>query len=441
MWWKSKFVLFSVCSQLIFLALFSFSAGVKAEKNTPDGFVIEADRVVGSGLFVSVIKQETSTNDGKPMLRFQYKSATIYGMRLTKQVNSPKGAVSISLKAKGPVTVKGMTVDTTAISFKGACIKASETIPELGMDNVVMVAHYMNTEESDIDRLSLATISGNAEPAVPGKLKILQDLSMVPLNQLDKEIEKISSGHLPLTCADGAKDGKSSGIGKITDPLKDMVGGVTNPLEPILNPLDPVLQPLEPVLNPLDPVLKPLDPVLKPLEPVLKPLEPVIKPLEPVLKPLKPVLKPVEPVLKPLKPVLKPLDPVLKPVEPILKPLDPITKPIDSLQDPAGGATGTVEQHLQSACDQIKDAKGIITKELALDLIDDAIKKKLTLTTVCQSDSAVTTELKQWENSLLKSLGLLNIFGKLIPIDPEQELYNIRDTIAKKDNGAIVFKP
>jgi hypothetical protein len=439
MWWKSKFVLFSLCLQLMFLALFSFGDGAKAEANTTDGFIIKADRVVGSGMFVTIVNQETSTNDGKPMLRFQYKSATIYGMRLTKQVETPKGTISITLKAKGPVTVKGMTVDTTAISFKGACVKASETIPELGMDNVVMVAHYMNTEDSDIESLVLSTTSGKTETTEPSKLQILQDLSVLPLNQLDKEIERISSGHLPLMCEDGSKNGQSSSvIGKITDPLKDVTGVVTNPLEKVLSPLDPVLKTLDPVLQPVDPVLKPLDPVLKLLDPVLKLLDPVLKPVEPVLKPLDPVLKPVKPVLKPLDPVLKPMEPVLKPEDPVTKTLDPFLPAPDQK---VGGATGTVEQTLQSACVQIKDAKGEITKELALALIDEAIEKKLSLTTICQSDSSLTTELQKWEEGLLKSLGLLNIFGKIIPQDPNQQLYQIRDKIAKENNGAIIFKP
>jgi hypothetical protein len=76
-----------------------------------------------------------------------------------------------------------------------------------------------------------------------------------------------------------------------------------------------------------------------------------------------------------------------------------------------------------------------------LDLIDEAIDKKLTLTTICQNDSLVTTELQKWETGLLKSLGPLNLLGKLIPQDPNQQLYQFRDKIAKEDNGAIIFKP
>ncbi|MEH7335393.1 hypothetical protein V7161_22485 [Neobacillus drentensis] len=397
MWWKSKFILLSCSLTLMFLSICSLGKSAHAEKLDTDGFIIEADRVVGSGMTASIVKQETTENDQKPMLRFQYQSATIYGMRLTKLVDSANGPVSITLKASGPVTVKGMTVDTTAISFKGACINASETVPELGMEDVVMVAHYMKAEDSLIEKLVLNTISGNAGTEKPGKLQVLQDLSLLPLNQLDKEIEKISAGHLPLTCTDGSKTDASSGsIGKITDPIQDVIDVVTNPL-------DPVTKPLEPILKPLDPVTKPLEPILKPLEPITKPLEPVLKPLEPVVKPLEPMLKPLEPVIS--------------------------------------GTTEKVEQVVKSVCEQMEDEKGVIHKELALALIDEAIEKKLPLNKVCQTNTSLTKELQSWEESLLKSLGLIDLLGKVIIQDPIQQLNKMRDKISKTKDGAIIFTP
>ncbi|MGG3467813.1 hypothetical protein ABES02_10055 [Neobacillus pocheonensis] len=383
MWWKSKIILFSCSLTLIFLTVCSLGNSVFAEKLDTDGFIIEADRVVGSGMTASIVKQETSENDKKPMLRIQYQSATIYGMRLTKLVESGKGPISISLKANGPVTVKGMIVDTTAISFKGACIHASESLPEIGMEDVVMVAHYMKSDDSFIEKLVLSTLSGNAGAEKPDKLKILQDLSLIPLNQLDKEIEKISTGHLPLTCTDGSSTNQSSGaIGKVTDPIQDVIDVVT----------------------------KPLDPVTKPLEPILKPLDPVTKPLEPILKPLKPVVKPLDPVLKPLDPVIS-------------------------------GTTEKVDKVVKTVCERMVDAKGVITKELALDLIDDSIAKKVPLNNVCQSNTSLTKELQSWEEGLLKSLGLINLLGKVILQDPMEQLNKMREKVSEAKDGAIIFTP
>ncbi|MGG3562708.1 hypothetical protein ABES03_14030 [Neobacillus rhizosphaerae] len=388
MWWKSKYFVINICIQLLFLSFFPFSSDAKAESTANEGFVIEADRVVGSGMTASIVKRETSERDQKPMLRFHYKSAVIYGMRLTKQLESSNGPVTITLKAKGPVTVKDMTVDTTAISFKGACVKASEIVPELGMENVVMNAHYMESENSIIDQLVLNTVAGKQGAPHPDQSKLLQDLSMLPINQLDKEIEKISNGHLPLTCEDGGKGEESSvSIGGVTDPLSDVVGVVTKPLEPVLEPLEPVLKPLEPVLKPLEPVLKPLEPVLKPVEPVTKPLEPVLKPVEPIVT----------------------------------------------------GTKEKVDQVVQTTCEQLKNANGVITKELALDLIDEAISKKLPLNSICQDDTTLTKELQSWEKSLLSSLGLVDLLGKVLNVDPVQQLKKIREEIAKEKEGAIVY--
>ncbi|MEH7501951.1 hypothetical protein V7152_07865 [Neobacillus drentensis] len=191
------------------------------------------------------------------MLRIHYKSAMIYGMKLTKQVNSPKGAVSISLKANGPVMVKNMTVDTTALSFKGACIKAADTVPELGMEHMVMVTHFMESENSIIKQLVLNTVSGQSTAPKPGKLKIIQDLSMLPVNELNTELEKITNGHLPLTCDDSSKTVESpDGIGKITEGIPDVTEVVTNPLKSIPKPLESIV---EPILKPLEPVTKLLE--------------------------------------------------------------------------------------------------------------------------------------------------------------------------------------
>jgi hypothetical protein len=362
----------------------------KAAETATDGFIIEADRVVGSGMTADIVKQETSEKDQKPMLRFHYKSAVIYGMKLTKQLETPNGTVTISLKATGPVTVKDMTVDTTAISFKGACVNAAETVPELGMEQVVMAAHYMESEDSIIEQLVLETVTGKMGPPQPEKSKLLQDLSSLPANQLNQEIKKISEGHFPLTCADRAKGEDSSGpIGKVTDPLPDVIEVVTNPLDPVLEPLDPILDPLDPVLKPLEPVLKPLEPVLKPLEPVLKPLDPVTKPLEPVVT----------------------------------------------------GTTEKVVEVVQSACVQLKNANGVITKELALTLIDEALSKKVSLTSLCQNDGTLTKELQSWEKSLLNSLGLVDLLGKIIIQDPVQQLIKMREKVVKEKDGAILFTP
>jgi hypothetical protein len=431
MWWKSKVFLFSICLHLILLSLSTFSGEVRAEDNGTEGFIIEADRVVGSGVTATLVSQETSANPGKPMLRFQYEFATIYGMKLTKQVKSGKGAVSITLQANGPVTVKDMTVDVTEISFNGVCLKAGDTIPELGMDNIVMVAHYMNTTDSVIKQLRLNTGNGEAGVKKPGKLKVLEDLSMIPLSQLNKEIERITSGHLPLTCEQGEES-----VGINTDPIKDVIEVVQNPVDSVLDPLNPIVNPIKQVLEPLEPVLEPLKPILKPIKPVLKPIKPVLDQLDPILKPIEPVLKPIKPVVEPIEPILKPLEPVLKPIESVLEPIEPILEPITEPLEPVVGSGVEIAK---TTCEALSDAKGVITKELALELIDEAIEKKVSLSSICQGDDALVTTMLKWDEDLLSSLGISDLLGKLISINPMEQLYKKRTYIEKQADGTVVF--
>ena len=423
MWWKTKFILIVCCLTLMCLPLLSPANSIKAAENSnTEGFIIEADKVVGTGMKASIVKQETSTSNSKPMLRIQYESATIYGMKLTKPVSTGKGTVSITLSANGPVTVYGMTVDTTAISFKGACLKAGETIPELGMENVVMVAHYMKSENSIIEQLVLNTVNGNAQPNKPGQLQILQDLAVLPLSQLDKEIEKMTSGQLPLACSDGSiQEEASAGTG--IEQLPDGIGVVTDPLEPVLDPLEPILDPVTKPLEPiLDPVTKPLEPIL---DPVTKPLEPI---LEPITKPLEPI---VDQVTKPLEPIV---DTVTKPVKPIV---DTVTKPLEPI---VSGTVGAADQVVQTVCTKVRDANGVITKQLALELMDEAISKKIPLNQVCQENKSVLQMVGNLEDSLLKSLGMVDLFGKILG-DPIDVLYKMRDKVLKKPDGAIIYSP
>ncbi|WP_026573193.1 hypothetical protein [Bacillus sp. UNC438CL73TsuS30] len=422
MWWKSRLFLCSVCLHIMFLTIFSISGKVKAETNEADGFIIKADRVIGTGMTASIVKQETSTNDGKIMLRLHYDSATIYGMRLVKQVNSPKGPVSITLKANGPVEVKGMTVDTTAISFQGACIKASESVPKLGMENVVMVAHYMNNADSSIKQLVLNTISGQVGGPQPGKLGILQGLGKLSGQKLNQEIERISKGHFPLTCEEGAAEqGKN---GKITDPVNDVVGVGTKRLEPVTKVVDPVTKPLEPVTKVVDSVTEPLDPVTKVVDSVTKPLDPVTKPLDPVTKVVDSVTKVVDSVTKPLERVVKPVEPVVKTVEPVVT-----------------DTKKKVEETVQSVCERLDDEKGVISKELALDLIDEALKKQVALGAVCSDNASETEWLEEWNDGLLESLGLLDLLGRLKLDDPVEQLEKMRDLVSKEKDGVILFQP
>lgn len=116
-----------------------------------DGFVIEADRVEGVMGIPGIINGETSTQKNKLMLRLTFSKATIYGLTITKVLNTPNGPVTIHFKSTGPVELTNMAVDVTKIEFGG--IYLPNKLGELGMKNVLLVAHKQTANEAILPAL------------------------------------------------------------------------------------------------------------------------------------------------------------------------------------------------------------------------------------------------------------------------------------------------
>ena len=347
---KNRIFLVMLSLQLAALSFFPFIEKANAATNDPEGFIIQADRVVGENMKAMVVAGETSGSNSKPMLRITYDSAQIYGMRLTKQFTTPGGTVSITMKASGPVHIKGMQVDASAISFKGACVHAARVIPNAALEGVTMVAHSMNAANSSLDQLKLQTVNGNGGVQKPGTLKILQELGTMPFEQMNKEIKKITSGQLPLTCEGASEEDELSGeledtvgtvtdpaddlldevagpldgtIGKVTDPLDDTIGKVTDPLKDTVGKVtDPLKDTIGKVTGPLeDTVGKVTDPLKDTIGKVTDPIE------DTVSKVTTPVEETVGKVTEPVKDVVKETtDTAKKVTEPVA---EPVKKTVD----------------------------------------------------------------------------------------------------------------
>ncbi|MFT9598958.1 hypothetical protein [Mesobacillus sp.] len=425
---KHRLFLVVMCIQLAALSLFPFIEKVDAAVNDAEGFIIQADRVVGENMKAMVVAGETSGSNAKPMLRITYDSAQIYGMRLTKQFATPGGTVSITMKASGPVSIKGMQVDASAISFKGACVYAGKVIPNAALEGVTMVAHSMNAANSSLDKLKLQTVNGNGGVQKPGTLKILQDLGSMPFEQMNKEIEKITSGQLPLTCKSPSEEGENSEVvedtvGAVTDPVDDLLDEVTDPLEKVTNPLE------ETVGNVTDSLKDTIGNVTDPLEDtvgiVTDPLKDTIgKVTDPLKDTVDKVTTPVEEtvgtVTEPVKDVVKETTDMTKKVT------EPVVEPVKK----------TVDETAKTACEKLEAVNGKITKELALELIDKALAEKKMLDELCPTDATLTAQLEKWTEGLLDSLGLLSLLG-LKPSEEEQ-LKKMREAILKEPDGSII---
>jgi hypothetical protein len=387
------------------------------------GFVIQADQVVGKDMTASIVFTETSGNDKVPMLRIHYREAEIYGMKLTKQLNTPQGPVSITLKAAGPVRMNGMTVDTSAISVKGACLRATETIPQAGLKDVTMLVHYMNAEGSNIDQLMLQTLEGNQGPPKPQKAQILADLALLPYTQAVKEIEQISAGKKPLIC-----DSPQEGTAKDNPVTPDVTGGILDgktqqgallpgvpqenlPGKEVGKVIDGTVDQIkEPISNVIQPVTGITDPLTKPVEDAVGK---TVKPInEKVVKPIK------EKVIKPVNErVIKPVDE--KVIKPVKKKIEPVTKP--------------VEETVAASCKRLNDSKGVITKQLGLDLIDQALKEDKALTALCSGKASETKMLADLEDGLTDKLGLGFLFKT--PGNDEQRLKKMKERLQKENNN------
>ncbi|WP_409304310.1 hypothetical protein [Peribacillus sp. SCS-155] len=474
----------------IFLISFPFGHAGFAQNTDMEGFIIEADRVIGEDMTASLVYTETSKKDKSPMLRFRYKQATIYGMRLTKQFSSPNGVVSLTMHAQGPVTMSGMTVDASAISFKGACIHAAKTVPQAGLNHVTMMVHYMHADSSNLEQLKMQTVSGEVGPNSLPPAKIIQDLALLPASQIRDEINKIMEGKLPLTCSDETakiKDnllnvGGIPGIGKNplvkifdkfagnTSPLDGTVESATGPLDSIANPLtEPLTSELQPVLDTLKPVthvLKPVTDRLKPATGELKPITDQLKPVTDQLKPVTDQLKPVTDKLHPITGKLQPVRDTLKTVKDQAKPLtEKVKKTADnakSVEKKVEAAVKPAEKTIVSAveettsaivktgekkktvkdddaCTRFQEADETVTKEVASELMEKALKENKPLTDVCGSNKAVQEKLDSFGKELIQELGLNKLLVNVLnPPSQEEKLTAIIDNLEKKQDGALL---
>ncbi|WP_423409288.1 hypothetical protein AABM38_04250 [Heyndrickxia sp. MSNUG] len=423
---KNKLILFILIIQLAALSFFPFIQKAGASTYDAGGFIIQADRVVGENMKAMIIMGEKAGSEAEPMLRITYDSVQIYGMKLTKQLQTAGGTVSITMKASGPVHINGMQVDTSAISFKGACVHAAKLMPSAALEDVTMVAHSMNADSSSLDQLQLQTINGDGGVQKPGNLKILQDLSSMPFEQMKKEIGKITSGQLPLTCdGDLLKDGKvADGIGGITDPVLD---GVTDPISEVTDPLEDTVGKITDPLK--DTVGKITDPLKDTVGKVTDPLKDTVGK---VTTPVKDTVgKVVDGVVSP---VIGEADKVTAPVKETVKTTAETAKAVT--QPAVEPVKKTVDQTAKTACEKLSEANGQLTKELSLELIDQALKENKALKELCPEDAALTKQLENWTEGMLESLGLLSLLG--VKPSEEDQLKKMREAILKEPDGTVI---
>lgn len=131
-----------------------------AESPATDGFIIEADRVEGVMLPPGITAGDTAIKQNQVMLRLQYADVTIYGLKITKVLQTPEGPVTIHMNAPGPIQLKNMKDDATKVDF--GSIYVPEKAGQIGMKNVRLVAHQQLADNADLPGLDLSMETGAA---------------------------------------------------------------------------------------------------------------------------------------------------------------------------------------------------------------------------------------------------------------------------------------
>ncbi|MDN4524438.1 hypothetical protein [Fictibacillus fluitans] len=360
----------------------------KASGENDEGFVISADRVEGGIMIPQVVMGETSTGKSKPMIRFQYRNATLYGMKLTKVLSTDEGPVTVIMQAHGPVHMTNMSADASAFSLKGACLTAGKPIPDPGLKKVTMLVHKMEASKGELDRLTLTTVKGNHGQQRPDAPKVLQDLASLPLLEAKEAVGKLMNGHLPLTCEDKKEEKENSSV-KPSSPFDDAKKALPVPSKVAIKKPD----------------AKPDKPDTKHI------VKHVKKPLDDAADPVKRAKKPLKDVADPVKRVKKPIDNVAKPVKDhVEKPVKKVSKVINKTKETANRETKkikkTVQQTKQQLCSETGKLNGSVPKMFGLRLIDEAQKEKVALSSLCPNDKAATKQLKIVQSQLLKNLNL-----------------------------------
>ncbi|HET7627017.1 MAG TPA: hypothetical protein VFK44_01395 [Bacillales bacterium] len=189
---------------MAFLAVPIGGQDAAAAGESPHGFVIHANRISGDMLPPTIV-----VKNGRPLLRFRYRSAVIRGLSMTKQLATPEGPMTVKVHAAS-AEAKNMKVDASAFTFGGACLTLGEARPQLVLKNVTMVAHYQSASRLRLEQAKIGAVPGRHgldRPSAPDWLQQLQQTSAASLREA---IEKLMNGNVPLLpCSSGKDDGQN----------------------------------------------------------------------------------------------------------------------------------------------------------------------------------------------------------------------------------------
>lgn len=134
-------------------------------------FTVAFDKLVGSGYVFYPKLGETGTSSASPLGRNKIDQLTVYGLKITKDLNLPTGQkIELTITASKPVQIKGLIQDSSLLngdaSFSKLALQEHNTsdwtkqftqsASTITLKNASLVTDYLYQDEITLNGMSLS---------------------------------------------------------------------------------------------------------------------------------------------------------------------------------------------------------------------------------------------------------------------------------------------
>ena len=176
---KGKLTILAILSTLILCSFPSSSQHSLASTNSTDGFIIEAEEIIGTLGIPLIVFGETASRKGVPMIDLAMDNVEVKGLVIKKVTQTPNGPITTVIKSNGTAKLDKMRVQITNLEFGGI------TLPKLGylgLKKVKLLAHKQTADIADLSSFSFSfesgdgvQVEGKSEEELKNLIKNLQE--------------------------------------------------------------------------------------------------------------------------------------------------------------------------------------------------------------------------------------------------------------------------
>ncbi|UOE75819.1 hypothetical protein [Parageobacillus thermoglucosidasius] len=180
---RKKMKIVSLVFLLVMVFCFPLGGTDQAEATAPDGFVIHADKVVGTLDLGGIIIGVPGGLIGE--LPIAFLQAKIYGLTLTKLVRTGHGTMVLTIKSNDIVHVNFMNARVTGLDIGGLCFDGIPIIEQC-LKDVTLSAVNLTTNNIQIPNMSVET---SFDPEEVSQVQSLAE--SLSQQDLEKEVENL----------------------------------------------------------------------------------------------------------------------------------------------------------------------------------------------------------------------------------------------------------